>query len=1014
MTGRAPLRLMVVFIAGLAALGGLTSAGAITTPRLKPPAPGPAYLSRADHDRLLDVAAAVKKKQFSAARNEAALVADPIARSLGEWMVFMGEDPLVSITAADAFLDSHPDWPAIGRIQSFVEKRIPDNAPASDVLALFQSRDPLTGEGKIQLARAHYEMGAKEAGDRYLRDAWINHNFRIAEERKILSSYGGRLTKADHAARVDRLLWGRQITNARRVFPRLASADRRMAEARAALLLGASSGPGLYKKLSQDQQLDSGVLHGAVRYYRRSGDEPYAIALAAKSPQTAAALRNPGRWWDERQLLMRWALREGRFADAYTVAAHHSLTPGGDFSEAEFNAGWIALRFLGEPKRAETHFLALASAVGTPISVSRAYYWLGRSAAARNDQDLAKTYYETAAKHYYSYYGQLAAEELGGAALTQKFAAPAQATPEERALFSSRPTVAALRKLSDLNLDYEFMVFAYHADDQLTQPGEFIELAKITNGEGAPHLTVRAGKVAIQKNAFAPDVAYPMVFVPDEAAKFMAPEIVLGLSRQESEFNPRAFSHAGARGMMQLIPTTAQITARKEGLKYSRSALLDDPVYNMTLGSAHLSHLTSRFDGSLIMTFASYNAGQNRVTRWVREYGDPRQAEIDPVDWVELIPFSETRNYVQRVLENVQVYRGRLNNAPIPGRLSADLERGGAQNRAAAAPMPAIINVSAVPQQALPPLPAPTIKRARDYALHMRAEALAAAQPPAADLQVISAEEARPAPRVSRRKNTRRARARATANANPVIAEAETLENAPPSPAEPATQTAATAMAPPAETNAPGAIVNADAAIAEEKAPDAAPAKTVAQVEKQTPAPVAKSEALPATKLLAGATTVTSNSVMVAVADNVAVESTPAKTAPAATEQTTTTKSPATIAPAAENESPSQALAPPIIAALSADMSPGDDAGAANASAAATTTIFPPAYAPPPGERQVIVAGAPATDDEAVEAAGEAKDDVSEECLAYRAFLREIAGDEAEAADLNALMLSELQGGVCS
>ena len=350
----------------MAAFGALTSAGAITSPRLKPAAPGPTYLSKSDHGRLLEVAAAIKKKQFPIARGKAALVTDPIARSLGEWMYFMAQDPLVSITAADAFLDGHPDWPAVGRIQSFVEKRISNNTPASDVLAMFQSRDPLTGEGKVQLARAHYEKGAKEAGDGYLRDAWINNNFRVAEERKILSSYGGRLTKADHAARVDRLLWGRQITNARRVFPRLSTDDRRMAQARAALLLGASSAPGLYKKLSQDQQLDSGMLHGAVRYYRRSGDETYAIALAAKAPQTAAALRNPGRWWDERQLLMRWALREGRFADAYTAAAHHSLTPGGDFSEAEFNAGWIALRFLNEPKRAETHFLALASAVGTP------------------------------------------------------------------------------------------------------------------------------------------------------------------------------------------------------------------------------------------------------------------------------------------------------------------------------------------------------------------------------------------------------------------------------------------------------------------------------------------------------------------------------------------------------------------------------------------------------------------------------------------------------------------------
>ena len=896
----------------------------------------------------------------------------------------MGEDPKVSVTAADAFLDAHPDWPAISRIQSHVEKRIAKNAPASDVLALFQTREPVTGTGKIQLARVHYEKGDKVAGDKYLRDAWINNNFRIAEERKLLSTYGGRLTKEDHAARVDRLLWGRQVTNARRVFSRLATADRREAQARAALLLRASSAPALYNKLSIDRQLDSGMLHAAVRYYRRSGDEPFALSLAEKSPNDPDTLRNPGRWWDERQLLMRWALREGRFADAYAVASQHGLEPGSDYAEAEFNAGWIALRFMNEPKRAETHFLALASSVGTPISLSRAYYWLGRSAAARNEPALAKSYYGAAAKHYYSYYGQLAAEELGGAALAKRFAASATSSAQDRALFSSRPIVAALRKLSDLNLDYEFMVFAYHADDQLTRPGEFVELAKITNGEGAPHLTVRAGKVAIQKNAFTADVAYPLVFVPDEAAKFMAPEIVLGLSRQESEFNPRAFSHAGARGMMQLVPGTALMTARKEGLRYSRSALLDDPVYNMTLGSAHLSHLAARFDGSLIMTFASYNAGQSRVDRWMREYGDPRAASIDPVDWVELIPFSETRNYVQRVLENVQVYRGRLNNAPIPGRLSADLERGGARNRAATAPKPALIGVSAAAsQQPMPSLPIRTLNRAQEYAKLRMPEFLAPETLPAR-VPLISA-EAKEATPVSTRRVSRRAKRRAAAAAAAAAASAaadkaadiaadKIADTNTTAPSEPpvaiAAQEKTSAGTKPA---APAPIVTAEAMTEtkETPAPEPEPAK---------PAPTVTQESVTAdTVLMAGKTTITANSV------NVAVAQTP----------------PATAAP----EPGGQALAPPVITAMPTDAILNN----LDESDAETATIFPPSYAAPPGSTLAMAANAAA----APPADVAAEDDVSEECRAYREFLAELAGDDAGAADLNAAMLDELQSGVC-
>ncbi|NNE39362.1 MAG: lytic transglycosylase domain-containing protein [Marinicaulis sp.] len=718
MAGLKLRELTLALVAGFSVSFIVASAQAAPTPRIKPAAPGPVYMTRADHALLTSAAAALKKKQFSLARANIKDVEAPIAHSLGNWMYMMAEDPTVSLFEADAFLDAHPDWPAISRIQRYVEKRIPNTASAKSILEFYESRDPVSGDGKIQLARALFATGDEKAGEIHVRDAWINHNFSSAEEKRILAVYGNRLTEHDHAARVDRLLWGRQVTNARRVIPKLNRDDRRKAQARAALLLGAANGPRLFQNLSLDAQNDSGVLHAATRYYRRSGSEQFAISLSKKAPRKATALRNPERWWYERRLLMRWALKNGRYADAYSVAADHGIEAGGDLSVAEFNAGWIALRFLNEPERAETHFLALASAVRTPISLSRAYYWLGRAAAAQGKDDLAASYYQNASQHYYSYYGQLAAEELGGEALNRTFAPPSASTPQDKALFTSRPTVAALRMLGDLGFDYEFMVFAYHIDDQLERPGEYLELAKLTNGEGAPHLTVRAGKVSVQKNAFAPEVSYPLVFVPEEASRYVPREIILGLSRQESEFNPRAYSSAGARGVMQLIPSTAQLTARKEGLRYSRSALLDDPVYNMTLGSAHLSHLLERFNGSLIMTFAAYNAGPHRVDQWVATYGDPRTPHVDPLDWVELIPFSETRNYVQRVLENIQVYRGRINNTPIPGRLSMDLERGGSGQRAAKLDIPSahLAKLAAANgKQGLSPLPKSTAERVRKF-----------------------------------------------------------------------------------------------------------------------------------------------------------------------------------------------------------------------------------------------------------------------------------------------------------
>ena len=728
MQGSARKCLIIGIFVALTAFAAPALAALAPTPRLKPPAPEPIYLSHADYDRLRDIAGALKMKHFADARAETQLVKDPIAKSLGEWLYFKAQDPLVNIAEADAFLDAHSDWPAVSRIQSFVEGRIPVNAKPQTVLDFFATRDPITGVGRIRLASALYATGEKEAGDIHLREGWVNYNFSVSEERHILSAYGGRLTKADHAARVDRLLFARQVTNARRIFSKLDAADRRKAEARAALLMRAASAPRLYAALPHDDQLDPGVLLAAVRYYRRSGDEEKAIRLSVLAPNDPKLLRNPDRWWYERQLLMRWALKEGRFADAYALAARHSLDDPSRIAEAEFDAGWIALRFLNDPARAETHFLALASVVGTPISLSRAYYWLGRTATARHDGTLATSYYQKAAQYYYSYYGQLAAEELGGDALEQKFGPIVTPTPEDKATFSARPTVAALRMLSDLGLDYEFMIFSYYTDDLLERPGEYAELAALTNGQAAPHLTVRAGKVAIQRDAFAPNIAYPTILVPAEAKVFAAPEIILGLSRQESEFNPHAFSHAGARGVMQLMPSTALITARKEGIAYSRTALLDDPAYNMTIGAAHLEHLIDYYCGSLPLAFAAYNAGVNRADQWIEDYGDPRSANVDPVDWIELIPFSETRNYVQRVLENTQVYRGRLNDAPIPGELSADIERGGESGRIARTSIPsATLALRAADRgaQSVPPVPDSTIGRAATFRL---AEAAKAAQ----------------------------------------------------------------------------------------------------------------------------------------------------------------------------------------------------------------------------------------------------------------------------------------------
>lgn len=731
----------------------------VQTPRVKPAAPGPRYLNPADYTRLKTLRDLLDRKQWNTARNLIATLDDPDARSLGQWYYFYRRDPNVALTQATEFLDGHGDWPALSRIQRHAEAQLDDDTPSAKVYALFKTRDPITGSGKRYFLRALMARGDVEAAQIYLRDSWRNHRFSISDERRLLSDYGNWLTPQDHIAKVDHLLWARQVTNARRHFNRLPARARRLAQARAAFYVRASNAERLYRALPAADQRDPGVLHAAIRYYRRGDNQDRAIALVRSLPDDPKSLRNPARFWDERNLLMRWALKNGRFMDAYEMANAHGLDDGLDLADAEFNAGWIALRFLQEPARAEAHFTALAGWATSPISTARAYYWLGRAAAARGETALANSRYGVAARFIFTYYGQLAAEEIGGAVAARKFVPTATISPRDRAAFDDRRTARAFRMISDLNDRNALLIFSYHLDDRLESPGEYLLLSEITAGEDAPHLTIRAGKTAVRKQKLIPELSYPILSVPERAARFVAPEVIMGLSRQESEFNPRAYSRAGARGVMQLLPSTAQITARKERIAYSRDALLSDAAYNITIGSAHLSHLLDRFDGSFIMTFVGYNAGPHRATRWVEEYGDPRTEAVDAIDWVELIPFSETRNYVQRVHENIQIYRARINDRAIAGGLSRDLIRGGSGLSAPYRKRPSLIldaKRPATDKRALPPLSKRTASRianapldmpaARARADHLAPRAVPPVSPPSPS---IAPDSAAPAPAVS-------------------------------------------------------------------------------------------------------------------------------------------------------------------------------------------------------------------------------------------------------------------------
>lgn len=575
---------------------------------------------------------------------------------------------------ADA-MDRLAGWPRVSQMQDRAEELISQSglSPARQIEWL-EAHGPMTGDGEVALALALSASGQEARAVEMAREAWRERTLSSDAASRLQSRFGGSFTQEDHRARVDFLLWTRQRSEASRLASRLTPDWRALVEARISLQAGRSGVDAAVRAVPDALQGHPGLLFDRAQWRRQRGMGDEAVPLLVDIDGVEVPYAGRGRLWDERNIALRGELRDRNFATAYALSSPHGLTGGTDFAEAEWVSGWIALRHRGDAQSAVSHFTSLGDGVSTPISTSRADYWAGRAYADLGEQSLAQAAYEQAAQYNYTYYGQLAAEQVGARAIA--LGDSSAVTDADREAFEARPLVQALRLLAESGQSSLFRTFAYHLDDELETQADYLLLAELAREYQYDDIGVRGAKAGMARGIVAPDAAYPLVDYPLLREPVVERSLMLALSRQESEMNPRAISHANARGLMQFLPSTAQLEARQRGLPYRTSWLTDDPGYNMTLGGAHLDTLLDQFNGSYIMTAAAYNAGASRPRRWIEEYGDPRRGEVDPVDWVEFIPFSETRNYVQRVLENTQVYRHRLSGEEEEIRLSEDLRRG--------------------------------------------------------------------------------------------------------------------------------------------------------------------------------------------------------------------------------------------------------------------------------------------------------------------------------------------------
>jgi len=640
----------------------------------KPLAMAPASpVSRADLDNVARGLELIRKGRGSAASELIGQTRDPVARKLIEWAALRAETGDFDFNRYAAFIAANPDWPNVVQFRRKAEAALWQN-PSSDaqVRGFFAAQKPVSAKGKLILARAALTQGDRGLAQQLVRDAWRNDSFSGEMERRALDSFGALLSAADHKARMDRLLYAEDIDEGMRTAERLGGAQLAIAKARAGVVRKAGNTKSLLDAVPAAAQSDPLYIFSMAQWLRRQDRIADAAKWMLKAPNAAHAIVSPDEWWTERRILARKLLDEGDAKTAFRVAAGAAM-PEKEHPQVEqlFTSGWIALRFLGDPATAMPYFAKIAEIAEHPASLSRSYYWQGRAAEAKGAREEARHFYERGARYSTAYYGQLARAKLGAG----EFRLPP--APAHHPQAGKLEIVRAIEIL--YAIDERDLVASAIADlaDKSTDASVLAAIAGVVEKNNDPRGLVLLGRVAIGRGFPFEAYAYPVAGLPryNPVGAQVEPHIAYAIARQESGFNPRAVSSANALGLMQVTPATGKDIAKRSGIAFDAKRLLNDPVYNVQMGAAELGDVIDTYRGSYILSFVAYNAGRRRVREWIERYGDPRDPKVDPVDWVELIPFSETRNYVQRVLENMQVYRVRFGGAPKL-LIEADLRRG--------------------------------------------------------------------------------------------------------------------------------------------------------------------------------------------------------------------------------------------------------------------------------------------------------------------------------------------------
>ena len=615
-------------------------------------APGPEYLR---YRTAFELAKAGKWRSFFANSRKPLI---PDLEQVLHWMRLKHPTSGASFAEIAIFIDQHSDWPNQRALIRQAELALKKSAPLSTRLAWFKTHPPKTLTGRMAQIEALSEAGLTGDMTKAIREVWRVSSFTRKGLRNFRRRYKTFLSLDDHWQRLDRLLWKGHTNSARHMLLLVDKDHRALADARIKLRRSAAGVDTAIDRVPPRLRNNPGLVYERLRWRNRKGRKAGGRDLLwGVAPQDEFEEL----WWRERARQIRYALDDGAIEDAYLLASAHIQRNGRTFADAEWHAGWVALRFRDKPGEALHYFKNLHDRVSTAISQARAAYWAGRAAEASNKTAEALNWYRRAAKHVATFYGQLAWSRLGES--KARLPEPAEPSDIETKAFEASSMPRATTALARADQPKLVRRFLRHMAREAKTAIQSTLIARLALHVDASGLEVYAARRAARHGHVLAELGYPTLTGLEEDGPELA--LVHAIIRQESGFDDQAISRVGARGLMQLMPATAKLVAKMVKVSYSKDRLLSDRDYNLKLGQAYLGELLERYQGNYVLALAAYNAGPHRVKRWIKLRGDPRSADVDIVDWIERIPYSETRNYVQRVLEGLNVYRLRLDHAPL-------------------------------------------------------------------------------------------------------------------------------------------------------------------------------------------------------------------------------------------------------------------------------------------------------------------------------------------------------------